>query len=964
MSFNRSLLSQLTKDVDKKPSAPKKNGEYTPKKKSKGGQIIFEEGGEFVDLQKKYGVDPLSKVGIEKARELAAKDPSIKFVCNASGCAQIAADAADAYDQNFSRGNAWDMGNLNQVNYLNPKYAPFMGQTGPLPDPKGYNVPKDVMNSGMQIIGLNRPNNLRSNENKRVCNTDKTRTEAMAPSKDFANDSYDYANRALYPDTRGYEHVGFNLGDGKLLHGTGANSEHPAFYTIDNMKDGISLPGYGNYDAVEAMSPSSMWQKMKNTVGLKKQGGQTRDEREMVNGIADILSQVNDPQNRAQIANQMVSDFKRDDVTYNLEKFMQMSKLKHGGQTDHSISCSQCGWTWKQSDGGSDPMTCHNCGGHGQLMMKQGGEMIKRADGSYSKRGLWDNIRANKGSGKKPTSDMLKQERKIRAAEKAYGGDVFADGGINNPGFAALPDYVQHNILSHLAEGGEPNIYLPQGFVNPNWARQSQSEEVDRAGDATVLSVRGTKLANQKIQEQARAQQFLQNNPGVNIDALRNDLVNKYGTMKDGDFFPNQQYLKQGARMVQVTPASSDQVVANYKAKQQGYKKGGSTYSAGVFYDIGGTNPWQVQLSDDEMNRQFANDMQQTTAMDAAQAANPAALSTVASAAKNPFSLKKATNAVYNKMADEMINPYSMQNALGMVNNVVDGFNNRKAYNDNLDRQRQNYSTDDLYQVTGNNATTKGQYDMNGIFVPNKIGGALSFTGMNQKYGMAEGGIATDRTSMSFIPSELSTVASPFINMEQPVFDYAAPPTAAVANSADAKANFSLSADFEDYAQKAQKYLDRTAPGTDVRGVDLAGAAQAAYEKHGKLVPVELALAQMTQEGYLANGSKPNKPQRTKNPFNVGNTDSGSVVNHNSVQSGIQAYYDLMATKYLKTKSPEELLQNFTNGAGSRYATSPKYEKSLRNIIGNMKFEQGGELMLTEQQIDYIRAMGGEVEFL
>jgi hypothetical protein len=41
-------------------------------------------------------------------------------------------------------------------------------------------------------------------------------------------------------------------------------------------------------------------------------------------------------------------------------------------------------------------------------------EMIKRADGSYSKRGLWDNIRENRGSGKKPTPEMLKQERKIK----------------------------------------------------------------------------------------------------------------------------------------------------------------------------------------------------------------------------------------------------------------------------------------------------------------------------------------------------------------------------------------------------------------------------------------------------------------------------------------------------------------------------------------------------------------------
>jgi len=45
-------------------------------------------------------------------------------------------------------------------------------------------------------------------------------------------------------------------------------------------------------------------------------------------------------------------------------------------------------------------------------------KMMKRADGSYSRHGLWDSIRENKGSGKKPTSAMLKQEKKIKAAEK------------------------------------------------------------------------------------------------------------------------------------------------------------------------------------------------------------------------------------------------------------------------------------------------------------------------------------------------------------------------------------------------------------------------------------------------------------------------------------------------------------------------------------------------------------------
>lgn len=54
----------------------------------------------------------------------------------------------------------------------------------------------------------------------------------------------------------------------------------------------------------------------------------------------------------------------------------------------------------------------------GTITKAKSGAMIKRADGSMSKRGLWDNIRANKGSGKKPTKQMLQQEKKIKAKSK------------------------------------------------------------------------------------------------------------------------------------------------------------------------------------------------------------------------------------------------------------------------------------------------------------------------------------------------------------------------------------------------------------------------------------------------------------------------------------------------------------------------------------------------------------------
>lgn len=68
---------------------------------------------------------------------------------------------------------------------------------------------------------------------------------------------------------------------------------------------------------------------------------------------------------------------------------------------------------------GSMPASKKNVGKKGITVKAKGGkEMIKRADGSYSQRGLWDNLRANRGSGKKPTAAMLKQERKIKAKSK------------------------------------------------------------------------------------------------------------------------------------------------------------------------------------------------------------------------------------------------------------------------------------------------------------------------------------------------------------------------------------------------------------------------------------------------------------------------------------------------------------------------------------------------------------------
>jgi hypothetical protein len=44
--------------------------------------------------------------------------------------------------------------------------------------------------------------------------------------------------------------------------------------------------------------------------------------------------------------------------------------------------------------------------------------MAKKLNKLGVENSLWNNIRANKGSGKKPTAAMLKQERKIKSKTK------------------------------------------------------------------------------------------------------------------------------------------------------------------------------------------------------------------------------------------------------------------------------------------------------------------------------------------------------------------------------------------------------------------------------------------------------------------------------------------------------------------------------------------------------------------
>lgn len=173
--------------------------------------------------------------------------------------------------------------------------------------------------------------------------------------------------------------------------------------------------------------------------------------------------------------------------------------FEEGGdvENDSDIKCGNCGWSWKMSNAGNDPMTCHKCGGtSGKVEMRKGGEMIKRADGSYSQRGMWDNIRDNAGSGKKPTREMLDQKRRIN--------NKYPDGGDvksvveNTSGPRADESYLPMDYLSFInSDEYTGSMSTNEALMNP--ATGVMDKVYRQEGNPLSIDYIKSKLADKSI---------------------------------------------------------------------------------------------------------------------------------------------------------------------------------------------------------------------------------------------------------------------------------------------------------------------------------------------------------------------------------------------------------------------------------------------------------------------------------
>ena len=204
-----------------------------------------------VDLKEAFGLDPFSKAGLAKARELQEKqDKAIEFCVEGSGCSQLAVNAANAVRDNdntwwnsFDRGHAWLLADNNSVDKVFPPYNEDM-------------LDKNQMLSNS--VFLNSRNNYPSqisnlsNYQDRLILLDRLNDTSEFNSKGELNPSFQSAEGS------GNEHAGYMLDKKYLLHGTGghdSNKEddvefrknhfgHNAFFILDNVQDKqIKLPG-------------------------------------------------------------------------------------------------------------------------------------------------------------------------------------------------------------------------------------------------------------------------------------------------------------------------------------------------------------------------------------------------------------------------------------------------------------------------------------------------------------------------------------------------------------------------------------------------------------------------------------------------------------------------------------------------------------------------------------------------
>ena len=360
-------------------------------------------------------------------------------------------------------------------------------------------------------------------------------------------------------------------------------------------------------------------------------------------------------------------------------------------------------------------------------------------------------------------------------------------------------------------------------------------------------------------------------------------------------------------------------------------KKGGSTFSGNAYRKFaGGGNSFFPTFNPDEYT------------LERLQQDNPDPTFAKPKATK----LQQFNNGLYAAQ-DAMINaytdPFSLESMTGFANNVVDGVNNRMQYDELKGKQRQQYSTDGMFQPTAPGNMSRGQYDMYGRMAPNAQAGTNSFAGMNQKYSFDDGGMMG---SLSYIPEEIHSTMESTFQANPMSFDalQMEPQPQPVSSSKD-KVSFrdKIIAKESSGNYKALPWKDGKLASSAV------GAYQFLWDKHGSWIS-QLTGVHSKQE-FMNNHEAQDK--------------AFDYWDKNTLTPTAKEIYEMIGG----TVPIEEIKMavHFSGPTGAkRY-----YSRGIktRDAFGTTtdlyaKREMGGEMMLSQREIDHILAMGGEVEYV
>lgn len=129
-----------------------------------------------------------------------------------------------------------------------------------------------------------------------------------------------------------------------------------------------------------------------------------------------------------------------------------------------------------------------------------------------------------------------------------------------------------------------------------------------------------------------------------------------------------------------------------------------------------------------------------------------------------------------------------------------------------------------------------------------------------------------------------------------------------------------------------QHYIDSVAPNSGLRALILVENC----EKYG--IPISFTLAQGEIESHFGTTGL---AFRTNSVWNVGAFDN---FNYSDIQhkfdnpnDSVSPYLELLLNNYLPSKTVEDLLENFVDINGNRYASDPHYETKLKSKLDYIK---------------------------